>query len=138
MATAVATTATRTARSAAVRSGWALTAFASAFLLFDSVIHILRIDPVVKGAAEFGLTSRAMLVIGLVELACLAVYLIPRTNVIGAVLLTGYLGGAVCAQAIAGAPVGSTLLFPVYVGVVVWAGLWLRDPAVRAMVPVRR
>ncbi|MGI8954304.1 MAG: DoxX family protein, partial [Nocardioidaceae bacterium] len=76
--------------------------------------------------------------IGVVELVCLALYLIPRTSVLGAILLTGYLGGAVAAQVRIEAPVFSTLLFPVYTGVLLWVGLYLRDADLRELVPLRR
>jgi DoxX-like protein len=71
------------------------------------------------------------------ELACLALYVVRRTSLLGAVLLTGYLGGAFCAQLRIDAPLFSTLLFPVYTGVVVWAGLVLRDRRVRDLVTGR-
>ena len=73
-------------------------------------------------------------VIGATLLVCLGLYLVPRTAVLGAVLLTGYLGGAVCAQLRIEAPLFSTLLFPVYVGVLVWLGLYLRSAALRTLV----
>jgi len=76
--------------------------------------------------------------IGVVELVCLALYLIPRTSVLGAILLTGYLGGAVAAQVRIEAPVFSTLLFPVYTGALLWVGLYLRDADLRELVPPRR
>ena len=77
---------------------------------------------------------------GVVELVCVALYALPRTSVLGAVALTGYLGGAVAAQARIEADLFSTRLFPVYLGVAVWAALWLRDPRVRALFqrPARR
>jgi hypothetical protein len=73
-------------------------------------------------------------VIGSVLLVCLALYLIPRTAILGAVLLTGYLGGAVCAQLRIGAPLFSTMLFPVYFGIVVWVALYLRSAKLRQLV----
>jgi hypothetical protein len=78
-----------------------------------------------------GFDQGAAVGIGLLELACVALYLVPRTAVLGAVLLTGYLGGAVAAQLRIDAPLFSTLLFPVYVGVALWVALWLRDARVR-------
>jgi hypothetical protein len=79
-----------------------------------------------------------MPLIGVLELVCLGLYVVRRTSLIGAVLLTGYLGGALCAQLRIDAPLFSTLLFPVYVGAVVWAGLWLRDQRVRDVLTARR
>jgi hypothetical protein len=79
-----------------------------------------------------------MPLIGVLELVCLALYVLPRTSAVGAVLLTGYLGGAFCAQLRIEAPLFSTLLFPIYTGVLVWLGLYLRDQRVRDLVAGRR
>jgi hypothetical protein len=122
----------------AVRVGWVLTVLVTAFLAFDGVIHILNIAPVVDGARKLGFDPDVMPFIGVLELVCLALYAVPRTSVVGAVLLTGYLGGAFCAQLRIDAPLWSTLLFPVYVGVLVWAGLYLRERRVRELVAGRR
>ncbi len=75
--------------------------------------------------------------IGLVQVVCLVAYLVPRTSVFGAVLWTGYLGGAVATHVRVGSPLLSHTLFPVYVAVLLWAGLWLREPRLRALLPVR-
>ena len=122
----------------AVRIGRVVTALVAAFLAFDAVIHVLNIAPVVDGARTLGFDPDLMPLIGVLELLCLALYVVPRTSAIGAVLLTGYLGGAFCAQLRIDAPLFSTLLFPVYVGVLVWAGLYLRDQRVRDLVSGRR
>ena len=125
----------RPARSATRRSrtGRVVTALVAAFLLFDAVIHVLDIPVVQEATAALGFPVGSAVVMGLVEFACLALYLVPRTAPLGAVLLTGYLGGAVAAQLRIEAPLFSTLLFPVYLGVLVWLGLWLRDARVRAL-----
>jgi hypothetical protein len=73
-----------------------------------------------------------------IELLCIALYVIPRTSALGAVLLTGYLGGAIAVQVRIGAPLFSTTLFPIYVALFLWGGLYLRDERVRALLPVRR
>jgi DoxX-like protein len=83
-----------------------------------------------------GFAASAVPAIGAVLLVCLVLYLIPRTAILGAVLLTGYLGGAVCAQLRIEAPLFSTMLFPVYVGVVVWVALYLRSSQLRQVVAV--
>ena len=124
--------------STARRVGRVVTVLVTAFLAFDAVIHILNIAPVVEGARKLGFDPELMPYIGVLELACLALYIVRRTSAIGAVLLTGYLGGAFCAQLRIDAPLGSTLLFPVYVGVLVWAGLYLRDQRVRDLITGRR
>lgn len=126
----------RTARGHA-RTGQVISGLVVAFLVFDAVIHILRIDAVVAAFETLGFPLTTSVAIGVIELACLALYVVPRTSVLGAVLLTGYLGGAVAAQLRIDAPLFSTLLFPVYTGILVWAGLYLRDEKVRALVPLR-
>jgi hypothetical protein len=127
----------RTHRGTAVRTGQALSVLVTAFLLFDAVIHILNIAAVRDGAVTLGFDPDLMPVIGVLELACLALYVVPRTSLLGAVLLSGYLGGAFCAQLRIDAPLFSTLLFPVYTGALVWAGLLLRDRRVRDLVTGR-
>lgn len=129
-------TATRTqsVTVAAARAGQVVGLLVSTFLLFDAVIHMLAIGPVVESFQQLGFPGGQALPIGVVELACLVLYAIPRTSVLGAVLLTGYLGGAVCAHFRAESPLLSTTLFPVYVGIAVWAGLYLRNEKVRALV----
>ncbi len=101
------------------------------FMAFDSIIKVLQLAPAVEATTLLGYPASLVLVIGVIEILCLAVYVIPRTALLGAVLLTGYLGGAVAAQLRIDAPLFSTLLFPVYVGVALWVALWLRDARVR-------
>lgn len=120
-----------------VVAGRVLTVLVAGFLLLDGVAHLLRPAPVLDATAALGFAPGAALVMGVVELACLVLFLVPRTAVLGAVLLTGYLGGAVAAQLRIDAPLASTLLFPVYVGVALWAGLWLRDHRVRRLLTAR-
>ena len=108
------------------------------FMLFDAVLHLLVITPVVIAFNQLGYPLGVSRPLGLVELACTILYLIPRTAVLGAVLLTGYLGGAIAAQLRIGAPMLSTGLFPVYVALFLWGGLYLRDGRLRALFPVRR
>ena len=107
------------------------------FLLFDSVIHFMKIAPVVEAFAQLGYSVNLARPLGIIELACVVLYVIPRTSVLGAVLLTGYLGGAVATNLRVGAPLFSNVLFPVYVGVLLWAGLYLRDNRLRTVFPVR-
>lgn len=114
--------------------GWVLTALVTLFLLFDSVTKLLQLPMVVEATMQMGFPASTVPVIGGTLLACLVLYLVPRTAVLGAVLLTGYLGGAVCAQLRIEAPVLGYLLFPVYTGVLVWLGLYLRSAALRALV----
>jgi hypothetical protein len=104
------------------------------FLTFDSVIKLVKIGPVTESMARLGYPDHLARGIGLLEICCLALYLVPRWSVIGATLLTGFLGGAVSTHLRIGDPLGSHVLFPIYVGVMLWAGLWLRDARVRALV----
>jgi hypothetical protein len=119
-------------------AGRTMSALAVLFLTFDGVIHVLRPAPVIKGFTDLGWSPTLALPLGIIELVCLALYLIPRTSVLGAVLLTGYLGGAVATNLRVGAPLVSNTLFPIYVALFLWGGLYLRDNALRAVFPVRR
>jgi DoxX-like protein len=104
------------------------------FLLMDAVMKVVKARPSVEGTIQLGYPERAVVGIGVLLLLCTLLYVIPRTAPIGAVLLTGYLGGAVASQLRIGAPLFSTILFPVYFAILVWGGLYLRDNRVRALV----
>jgi hypothetical protein len=119
-------------------TGRIITALAVVFMLFDSVIHLLKIAPVVKAFAQLGYPLSLALGIGIVELISVVAYAVPRTSILGAILLTGYLGGAIATQVRIGAPLFSTVLFPVYVGMLIWGGLFLREERLRALVPLLR
>lgn len=123
---------------ATAKIGWVLGGLAAAFLVFDGVIHVLMLQPVIDSAVALGYPLQAMRAIGVLELACLVLYLVPRTSILGAVLLTGYLGGAMSAQVRVESPLFSTALFPVYVAIAVWGALYLRDADLRRLVPLRR
>src|SRR5713101_3564463 len=94
-----------------------LSSLAILFLLFDSVIHLMVIAPVVESFNQLGFPVSLALPLGIIEIVCLALYVVPRTSIFGAILLTGYLGGAIATQVRIGAPLLSTALFPIYVGV---------------------
>ena len=106
------------------------------FLIFDAVIKVILLGAVVDSFAELGYPASLALGIGIVELACIAVYLIPRTSILGAIVLTGYLGGAFASHVRVGSPVFS-VVFPVIMGALIWGGLFLRDDRLRALVPLR-
>jgi len=118
-------------------AGYVMGALVVLFLLMDAVIHIMKIPPVVEAFAQLGYPLSSATPLGVVELACLALYLFRRTSLLGAILLTGYLGGAVAIHVRIGSPLFSHMLFPVYVGVLVWGSLYLRDARLRALFPVR-
>ena len=123
------TTSARPVSRAASRTGTVLTVLLTLFCLFDAVPKLLQLPFVVEATRQMGFAPSAVPVIGAVLLVCLALYLVPRTAILGAVLLTGYLGGAVCAQLRIEAPLFSTMLFPVYFGVVENSGASIRSCA---------
>lgn len=107
----------------------------SALLVVDAVSKIAQVDAVRSASAELGIPAHLTPVIGIVLLACLGLHLFRPTAVLGAVLLTGYFGGAVLLNMINEKPLLSTVLSGVYAGAIVWVGLYLRDARVRALVP---
>jgi DoxX-like family len=118
--------------------GRILSALAVLFLAFDGVVKVIRLPVALQGTRELGYPESAVLGIGVLQLLCLAVYLVPRTAVLGAVLLSGYLGGAVASQVRIGHPLFGYILFPVYVAAFLWAGLCLRDDRLARLFPVVR
>lgn len=119
--------------------GWARTHRAAVlFLAFDGVTKVMNVAPVRDAMAQLGYPGALSAGLGVLLLTCLALYVAPPTAVLGAVLLTGYLGGAVAAHVRVGNPLFSHTLFPVYVAGMLWAGLALRDARVRALLPLRR
>ena len=118
-------------------SGRTLSALAVLFLLFDATIKLLQLPVAVEGTKKLGYPGNVVFVLGVIQLICLIVYLIPRTAVLGAILWTGYLGGAVATHVRVADPLFSHILFPTYVAALLWGGLWLREPRLRALVPVR-
>jgi hypothetical protein len=119
-----------------VWTGRIISALVVLFLLFDGVTKVMKEAHVLAASAQFGFPERTVVGIGVLLLACTAVYVIPRTSILGAILLTGYLGGATATNVRAGDPLFETL-FPVIFGVLVWGGLFLRDEPLRALIPLR-
>lgn len=115
-------------------AGRALSALAILFLTFDSAIKLLNLPVAVGPTVQLGYPASLVVTIGLIEAACLILYVVPRTAIFGAVLWTGYLGGAVASHLRHGDSVFGMVLFPIYVAVLLWGGLWLRDARVRALV----
>jgi hypothetical protein len=118
--------------------GRVLSGLAIAFLTFDSVGKLLRVQPVIEGTVQLGYPTSIIIPLGIVLLSCVLIYAVPRTSVIGAMLLTGYLGGAVATHARLEHPLLSHTLFPIYVAVIIWAGLVLRDARLRVLLPAGR
>jgi hypothetical protein len=108
------------------------------FLFIDAVGKLLKPAPVVEGTVQLGYPESVLLGLGIVLLTCTVLYVIPRTAIFGAILLTGYLGGAVATHVRVGSPLFSHILFPVYLAVLIWGGLYLRDERLRALIPLRR
>lgn len=118
-------------------TGRVMTGLFALFMLGASIAPKLLGMPVAEETmAQLGWPAGYAFAIGLVELACLVLYLIPRTSVFGAVLMMGLLGGAIATQVRAGTPLFSHMLFGVYLGLFMWGGLWLRDAALRRLFPV--
>jgi hypothetical protein len=107
------------------------------FLIFDTTIHLTKPTPVVDAFAKLGFPLDASVGIGVVELLCLAAYVIPRTAALGAVLLTGLLGGAIATHVRAGSPAFEAYIFPILFGLLLWGGIWLRDARLRTQLPLR-
>lgn len=116
-------------------AGTVCTTVAALFLAFDAILKVLRLAPAVDGTTSLGYPSDSVLWIGVIELVCLAVYLLPRTAVLGALLMTGYPGGAVATHVRISSPLLTHSLFPIYVALFLWAGLYLRDPRLRTFLP---
>ena len=104
------------------------------FLLFDSGLKVMKLAPAIEATARLGYPTRLVFAIGISELICVVLFVIPRTSILGAILLTGYLGGATATQVRLEDP---WFFFPVVIGVLVWLGLYLRDERLRALVPLR-
>ena len=115
-----------------------LSGLAVLFMLFDVTIKLTQSPMAIQGTTELGYPASAVFTIGLIQLLCLALYAIPQTAVLGAVLFTGYLGGAVATHLRLGNPLFSHQLFPLYVAAFLWGGLYLREPRLRALLPLRR
>ncbi|WP_394000186.1 DoxX family protein [Luteimonas sp. WGS1318] len=120
-------------------TGRVLTGLFATFMLGASIAPKLLGMPVAEATlAQLGWPAGYAVTIGLIEIACLALYLAPRTRVFGAVLMMGLLGGAMATQLRAETPLFSHILFSLYLGLLMWGGLWLRDAQLRAMFPVVR
>jgi hypothetical protein len=118
-------------------TGRILSGLATAFMIFDTVVHISRSPAVVEGFTKAGFSISILVPLSIIEGICIVLYIIPRTTVLGAILLTGYLGGAVATNVRMGVPMFTYVLAPVYIAVFLWAGLWLRDNRVRSLIPFR-
>ncbi|MDB5035685.1 MAG: Arginine/ornithine antiporter ArcD [Chlorobi bacterium] len=108
------------------------------FFLLDAGMKVLKTAPSVEGTMQLGYPASIVVALGIVQLVCLVFYAVPRTSVLGAILLTGYLGGAVATHARMDAPLFSHTLFPIYFGLLIWGGLYLSDGRLRLLLATRR
>jgi hypothetical protein len=119
-------------------AGRIMSALPALFLLVDGVAKLAKPAPVVEGTVKLGYPESVIVPLGIILLTCTILYVIPRTSVLGAILLTGYLGGAVATHVRVGDPLFTHVLFPVYLGVLIWGGLYLRDDRLPALIPLKR
>ena len=119
-------------------TGRVLTALVVLFLIMDGAMKFMDLEIVRTTTIKLGWPVALNPLIGTIELVCLVLYAVPRTAVLGAVLMTGLLGGAIASHLRNGDPLFSHTLFGVYVGLMAWGGLWLRDEKLRALIPLRR
>ncbi len=117
-----------------LRAGRIISALVALLLVFSGVMKLLKPAPILQGFAHFGYPESFILGIGILEIACAIVYLIPRTSVLGAILVTGYLGGATATNVRVGDP---SFYVTVILGVLAWGGLYLREERLRALIPLR-
>jgi DoxX-like family len=118
-------------------AGRIMSALPALFLLMDGVMKLAKPDFVVKATVQLGYPESVIFGLGIVVLVCVTLYVVPRTAVLGAILLTGYLGGAVATHLRVGDPLFSHTLSPVYFAVLLWGGLYLREERLRALIPLR-
>ena len=121
---------------AMVRTGYALSALAALFFLMDGGMKLAKPPVVVDATTKLGYSANAIIPLGIVLIVCTLLYLLPRTTVLGAILLTGYLGGAVATH-VRASGTWFEILFPIVFGALVWGGLYLREARVREIVPLR-
>lgn len=120
---------------AALWSGRVMSVLPVLLILFGSVMKLMKTAPVVQGFVRAGLPERLIIPVGIIELGCIIVYLIPRTAVLGAILMTGLLGGATLTEVRIGDP---TWPLPVFVGMLAWGGLFMRDLRLRELIPLQK
>jgi DoxX-like family len=118
--------------------GWGMSGLMIAFLLFDSVSKLVLEHHVVEATTQIGYPLDVIRPLGVICLACTLLYAIPRTSILGAILLTGYLGGAIASKVRIEDPMFSSVLFGAYFGILVWGGLYLRDERLRSLIPFRQ
>jgi hypothetical protein len=114
--------------------GRVLTGLLSVLFLFSGGMKLLGPPDVVQGMAQLGLPARMMIPLGILEIACVVVYLVPATSVMGAILLAGYMGGAILTHW----RVGEVVVLQILIALLVWVGIYLREPRLQAVIPLRK
>src|SRR5262249_25127307 len=122
----------------ALWTGRVMSGLVIAFLLLDAGMKLIPLDVVLEASAQLGLPAHLARPLGIILLICTLLYALPNTSVLGAILLTGYLGGTVITHLRVGSPLFTHMLFGIYLGLLLWGGIYLRDPRVRALIPLRR
>jgi hypothetical protein len=123
---------------AQIWTGRVLTTIAVLFLAMDATMKLLQPKAVVEGTMQLGFPAHIILPLGIIQAVCLALYLLPRTSILGAILWTGYLGGAIATHVRLDNPLFTHILFPVYLALFLWGGLWFRSAALRTLIPLRK
>lgn len=116
-----------------VRAGWTISGLVAFLLLLDAFGKLARLDPVIEGTVRLGYPAHLVRTLGVIELVCVVAYLVPRSAVVGAILLTAYFGGAVATHVRVEDPLWTHTCAPIYMAVVAWGGLLLRDERVRTI-----
>jgi len=122
---------------AALWIGRVMSSLVIAFMLLDGAMKLVPLDVVVTTSEQMGIPGSLARTLGILGLICTVLYAIPRTSIIGAILLTGYLGGAIASHLRLGDPIFTHTLFGLYLGLLAWGGLYLRDDRLRALIPLR-
>ena len=120
------------------RTGWVLSGLSGAFMILDGLMKLLPPDPAFLAELHrLGELESTLVPLGILEFTCGALYLIPRTAIFGAILLTGFLGGAEALQTRVNGSGAFLIVLPLFLGVLAWAGIWLRDERLRNLIPLR-
>ena len=123
---------------AALWAGRIMSGIVVLFLVFDGGIKMIPLDIVIETSRQLGIPENLARTLGVLTLLGTALYAFPRTSVLGAIVLTGYIGGAIYVHVRAGSPLFTHTLFGVYLALLIWGGLYLRDPLLRALIPFRQ
>jgi DoxX-like protein len=122
---------------AALWGGRIMSGLVIAFMLLDGGVKLVPLDVVISTSEQMGIPGNLARPLGVIGLVCALLYAVPRTSTVGAILLTGYLGGAIASHLRLGDPIFTHTLFGFYLGLLVWGGLYLRDSRLRALIPLR-